>query len=83
VLCGTDDDNDDVDDDDDDDQFPSIFFTAAGACYCSEQKIFTRPVDCATLLKVSCNMHNKNIYNKNCNNSVCTGAFQTLRGRAA
>jgi hypothetical protein len=45
--------------------FPSNFFTAARTCYCSEQKIFTRPDDLRGTLKGFSNMHNKNIYNEN------------------
>jgi hypothetical protein len=46
---------------------PFNFFTVARTCYCSEQKIFTRPDDCAELQKFFffCNMRNKNIYNEN------------------
>jgi hypothetical protein len=43
---------------------PYNFFTAARTCYCSEQKIFTRPDDCAAFLSFF-NMHNDNIYNEN------------------
>jgi hypothetical protein len=39
--------------------------TGIGTCYCSEQNIFTRPDNCAALLKFFYNMHNKNIYNEN------------------
>jgi hypothetical protein len=42
----------------------NVFFTPARTCYCPEQKIFTRPDDCAALQKFSCNMHSKNTYNE-------------------
>jgi hypothetical protein len=41
-----------------------MFFTAARICYCSEQKIFTRPDDCAEFRSFFCNMHNNNINEK-------------------
>jgi hypothetical protein len=42
------------------DNVPSnFFFTVAQTRCCSEQKMFTRPDDCAALQKFLCNMHTK------------------------
>jgi hypothetical protein len=37
----------------------NFFFTAARTCYCHKQKLFTGPDDCAALLKIFGNTHNK------------------------
>jgi hypothetical protein len=71
--------------------FPLILFTATQTCYCCEQKIFSRPDDCATLQKFfvisilrifTAKIEKKKIQLR-VNSSLCAGAFQLLRSRAA
>jgi hypothetical protein len=69
--------------------FLLIFFTAARTCYCSQQKIFTRPDDCATLkffFLVICIIRILTMKTEKSQlrgkNSVCAGAFELLRGYA-
>jgi hypothetical protein len=69
---------------------PSNFlFTAVRTWYCSVQKIFTRPDDCAVevifviwiIIKIIFTMEIEKFQLRG-HNSVCAGAFQSLRGRA-
>jgi hypothetical protein len=68
--------------------FPLVFFTAALTCYCSGQKIFTRPDGCETLLKVFVISITRIFAMKSeelqlrVSSLVSAGAFKFLRGCA-